>query len=82
MTGTATAPQNGHRPGAEFPRPASGERPPQQGQRSKTPDQNLFTKTTRNLRNHLTHRFLRWLSHVPVAARVFVVSARKGADNR
>ncbi len=31
VTGTATAPQNGHRPGAEFPMPASGERPPQQG---------------------------------------------------
>ena len=29
MTGTATAPQNGHWPGAEFPMPASGERPPQ-----------------------------------------------------
>ena len=49
MTGTATAPQNGHRPGAEFPHARIRRTPaPAAASRSKTPDQNPFTKTTRN----------------------------------
>ena len=49
MTGTGTPPQNGHRPGAEFPMPRIRRTPaPAAASRSKTPDQNLFTKTTRN----------------------------------
>jgi len=49
VTGTATAPRNGHRPGAEFPMPRIRRTPaPAGASRSKTPDQNLFTRTTTN----------------------------------
>ena len=49
MTGTATAPQNSHRPGAEFPHARIRRTPaPAATSRRKTPDHNPFTKTTRN----------------------------------
>jgi hypothetical protein len=63
VTGTATAPQNGHRPGAEFPVPAPGECPPQQRPVVVKPQIRTHSpRSPETLRNRLTYRFLRWLS--------------------
>jgi len=75
VTGTGTPPQNGHRPGAEFPMPRIRRTPaPAAASRSKTPDQNLFTKTTRNTPEPLDAPLLTLVIWSPNLG-VFAVSA-------
>ena len=74
MTGTATAPQTATGPARNSPCPHPVNARPAGASRSKTPDQNLFTKTTRNTPEPLDAPLLTLVISSPLWG-VFAVTA-------